>query len=276
MARSSQRTQPVPSMEQPGQSRSRTDGYRAVDVSVEFSSATGPLPVLRDVCFNVRPGEVVAIVGRSGTGKTTLLRVLGGLLKPSHGAVQLDGQDITGEPGKAISVFQDYKNALLPWRTVARNVAFPLEGRVEKDERMARVRDALDLVGLSGREGDFPWQLSGGMQQRVQIARALVTRPSVLLLDEPFGALDAITKAALQDELLTVHARTNPTIVFITHDLEEAIYLSDRVFVISGTPGAITLQAETKLPRPRSQVETPEHPRYHELRHELIAALDIS
>lgn len=252
-----------------------SQGYRAVDVRVEFPTAAGPLEVLFDVSFNVRPGEIVAIVGRSGTGKTTLLRVLGGLLKPTEGTVQLDGEEIAGASGRAITVFQEYSNALLPWRTVARNVALGLEGRVEKSVRSARVAQTLELVGLRGREHDYPWQLSGGMQQRVQIARALAIHPSVLLMDEPFGSLDAITKASLQDELLTVHERTNPTIIFITHDLEEAIYLSDRVFVISGAPGTITLKAETGLPRPRSQIATRENPRYRELRHELVSALHI-
>jgi NitT/TauT family transport system ATP-binding protein len=221
----------------------------------------------------VAPGEIVAIVGRSGTGKTTLLRVLGGLLPPSDGNVLLDGGRLTGPSELVGIVFQDYGHALLPWRTVASNVALGLEGRVAKDERRERVATALEMVGLEPRAADYPWRLSGGMQQRVQIARALALRPRVLLMDEPFGALDAMTKASLQDQLLDVHGRTGATVILITHDLEEAIYLADRVFVIAGSPGELQTPVATELPRPRDQLSTRELPRYLELRHALVAAL---
>jgi len=170
-------------------------------------------------------------------------------------------------------VFQDYGNALLPWRTVARNTGLGLEGRVGRDERRRRVADALSMVGLSDRGSDHPWRLSGGMAQRVQIARALALEPKVLLMDEPFGALDAITKASLQDVLLSVQQETGATVVFITHDLDEAIYLSDRVLVISGNPGTITVAVDTELPRPRDQLATRELPRYLQVRHLLGQAL---
>jgi NitT/TauT family transport system ATP-binding protein len=164
-------------------------------------------------------------------------------------------------------VFQDYQNALLPWRTVARNTGLGLEGRIGRRERDSRVSEALSLVGLGDHARDYPWRLSGGMAQRVQIARALAVQPSVLLMDEPFGALDAITKAALQDVLLEVQRKTGATIVFVTHDLDEAIYLSDRVVVVSGRPGAITLVVDTELPRTRDQLETRELSRYLAVRH---------
>jgi NitT/TauT family transport system ATP-binding protein len=172
-----------------------------------------------------------------------------------------------------VTVFQDYSSALLPWRTVERNVALPLEGRTTKSERRERVLRALEIVGLADRLDEYPWRLSGGMQQRVQIARALVLEPRVLLMDEPFGALDAITKGSLHDQLLDVQAKTGATIVFITHDVEEAVYLSDRVMVIHGSPGRIVHEVRTELPRPRDQIATRDLSRYHEVRHELAQVL---
>jgi NitT/TauT family transport system ATP-binding protein len=180
---------------------------------------------------------------------------------------------ITSPPTQVVTVFQDYGSALLPWRSLERNVGLPLERKVRRSERQARVAEALAMVGLENRAKDYPWRLSGGMQQRVQIARALALRPRVLLMDEPFGALDAMTKATLQDQLLTVQRETGATVIFITHDIEEAVYLSDRVCLIAGSPGHIPLEITTQLERPRHQVETRELPRYLEVRHELHAAL---
>ena len=247
--------------------------YAVDSVGVSLPSVDGPRPVLQDISFDVRAGEIIAIVGRSGTGKTTLLRVLGGLLDASSGTVVFDGDVVRRPPTGAVMVFQDYGNALLPWRTVARNAGLGLEGKVGPDERHRRVADALSMVGLSDRGADYPWRLSGGMAQRVQIARALALEPKVLLMDEPFGALDAITKASLQDVLLSVQQETAATVVFITHDLDEAIYLSDRVLVISGGPGTITVAVDTELPRPRDQLATREAPRYLQVRHLLGQAL---
>ena len=227
--------------------------YKVDAVDVRLPAADGPRPILKDVSFDVRDGEIIGIVGPSGAGKTTLLRVLGGLLEASCGTVIFDGEVVRHPPSGAVMVFQDYGNALLPWRTVARNTALGLEGRVGRVERRRRVAHALRMVGLEDRGADYPWRLSGGMAQRVQIARALALEPKVLLMDEPFGALDAITKASLQDVLLDVQRETDATVVFITHDLDEAIYLSDRVLVISGGPGAIALTvADGIAPAPRS------------------------
>ena len=222
--------------------------YKVGAVDVQLPAADGPRPILKDVSFDVRDGEIIGIVGPSGAGKTTLLRVLGGLLEASCGTVIFDDEVVRHPPSGAVIVFQDYGNALLPWRTVARNTALGLEGRVGRVERRRRVAHALRMVGLEDRGADYPWRLSGGMAQRVQIARALALEPKVLLMDEPFGALDAITKASLQDVLLNVQRETDATVVFITHDLDEAIYLSDRVLVISGSPGAIALAVPTDLP----------------------------
>jgi NitT/TauT family transport system ATP-binding protein len=247
--------------------------FQLQDVAVTLPSNGEQRRILENINLQVQSGEVVGIVGPSGTGKTTLLRVLSGLLLPSGGTVLLDGRAVTGPSSEAVTVFQDYSSALLPWRTVARNVALPLEGRTSKPERAERVMKALDVVGLADRAGEYPWRLSGGMQQRVQIARALVVEPRVLLMDEPFGALDAITKSALHDELLEVQATTGATIIFITHDVEEAVYLSDRVMVIHDTPGRIVHEVATGLSRPRDQITTRDDPRYHELRHELAQVL---
>ncbi|HEX3623144.1 MAG TPA: ATP-binding cassette domain-containing protein, partial [Acidimicrobiales bacterium] len=187
---------------------------RQVDVVVD--SSEGPRVILHDVNLTVHDGEFVSVMGRSGTGKTTLLRVLGGLLDPtSTSDVTFHGRRVEGPPEGVVLVFQNYAASLLPWRNVARNVALGLEGHTSKPEREERVREALAMVGLGERGADYPWQLSGGMQQRVQLARALAMRPSVLLMDEPFGALDAMTKGALQDELQQVQALTGTTVVFV-------------------------------------------------------------
>ncbi len=247
--------------------------YSLREVGVTLTTTDGPLTVLDGVNLSVGEGQVVSIVGRSGTGKTTLLRVLGGLLRPSVGEIEVSGRKVNAPPEEVVTVFQDYAAALLPWRSVARNVGLPLERRLSRGERSKRVQEALAMVGLDKRARDFPWRLSGGMQQRVQIARALSVQPRILLMDEPFGALDAMTKAELQDELLRLQRTTGATIIIITHDLEEAIYLSDSVYLIAGAPGRIALQIETGLPRERDQISTREDPRYLEVRHQLHAAL---
>jgi NitT/TauT family transport system ATP-binding protein len=222
------------------------------------------------VTFSVGEREFVSIVGHSGTGKSTLLRVLGGLEKPRAGShVTFRGDLIAAPPEGVVMLFQDYRGSLLPWRTVEKNVALGLEATLPRGPRAERVAEALELVGLGDRAGDYPWRLSGGMQQRVQLARALAMRPQVLLMDEPFGALDAMTKAQLQDELQRLHALTRSTIVFVTHDIEEAVYLSDRVLVLAGDPARITRAIASDLPRPREQVATKEMPRYLTIRHEV-------
>lgn len=247
--------------------------FECRDVSLDFETRKGPLRVLRDVSFDVAPGEFVSIVGKSGTGKSTLLRVLAGLQPAATGSTVLHcGEPVGSPPTGVIVVFQDYRGSLLPWRTVERNVMLGLQD-LGKLERRERCHDALEMVGLSERANDYPWRLSGGMQQRVQIARALAMRPEVLLMDEPFGALDAMTKAQLQDELQTVHQLTGATIVFVTHDIEEAIYLSDRVLVLANSPARITTEVDVKLPRPRDQITTRELPEYLQFRHTAHLAL---
>lgn len=247
--------------------------YSLQGAGVSLPTTKGTLEILRDVDLTVPERHIVSIVGRSGTGKTTLLRLLGGLLRPTTGSARLFGNEISGPPAEVVTVFQDYAAALLPWRTLERNVGLPLERGYDRAERKQRVSEALAMVGLESRAKDYPWRLSGGMQQRVQIARALALRPKVLLMDEPFGALDAMTKATLQDQLLSLQRETGATIVVITHDLEEAIYLGDSVYLISGAPGEISNEMPTGLPRERDQVITREQSRYLEVRHELMEAL---
>jgi len=215
--------------------------------------------VLDDVSFEVARGEFVSIMGRSGVGKTTLLRVLAGLLEPEpESTVVFEGRPVVGPPDGVSLVFQDYRSALLPWRSVAANVELPLEGRLPKPDRRDRVQETLAMVGLADRADDRPAQLSGGMQQRVQLARALVSRPAALLMDEPFGALDALTKADLEDELLSLASTMGTTVVFVTHDIEEAVYLSDRVLVLDGSSARLAAEIDVGCPRPRSQLATRE------------------
>jgi NitT/TauT family transport system ATP-binding protein len=243
--------------------------YKVDGLCVRLPASDGQQAVLHNLSLEVREGEIVAVIGRSGVGKTTLLRVLGGLLRASSGSVTFDDKPVQAPPDGVVMVFQDYGNALLPWRTVARNAALGLEGRTGSGERRRRVDDALRMVGLEDSGTEFPPRLSGGMAQRVQIARALALAPRVLLMDEPFGSLDAITRAVLQDVLLDVQKQTDATVVFVTHDLDEAIYLSDRVLVLTGKPGAVTLVIDTEIPRPRDQLATRELTQYLQARHVL-------
>ena len=241
--------------------------------SVEYPHQLGRRRIIEDISFELRPAEFLTIVGPSGTGKTTLLRMLGGLTAPASGSVLVHGRPLAGPPEDVVIVFQDYANALLQWRTVEANVAFGIERHLPKAECRQRVAEALALVGLQRNAADHPWQLSGGMQQRVQIARALALRPAVMLLDEPFAALDAMTKAALQDELLAVRERTGTSFVFITHDIEEAVYLGDRIAVLTGQPGRIGRILEIDLPRPREQISTRALPRFLEYRYAVHQAI---
>ncbi|MQA09362.1 MAG: ATP-binding cassette domain-containing protein [Pseudonocardiaceae bacterium] len=250
-----------------------TDSISCEGVGVTLSGSSGALDVLGGVDISVARGEFVSILGTSGSGKTTLLRVLGGLLPATTGTVRCHGSVVTGPADGVVTVFQDYVHSLLPWRTVRRNVGLGIEAGCDRAERDERVDEALIMVGLRQRADEYPWRLSGGMQQRVQIARALATRPRVLLMDEPFGALDAMTKASLQDQLQQVQELTATTVVFVTHDVEEAVYLSDRVLVLDGSPAAIGLALDIPLERPRHQVTTKESADYLRLRHRVYEAL---
>jgi len=221
------------------------------DVAVDFPRPGGRLEVLEGIDLEVQPGEVVALIGPNGSGKSTLLRVAAGLLAPNRGTVELDGRRIL-QPDPAIGlVFQEPR--LLPWRTVAANVAYPLElAGWPRPRREARVAELLELIGLTGWAEVRPSQLSGGIRQRAALARALALEPRVLLLDEPFSALDALTRERLNLELLELWGRTGTSIVVVTHSIQEAIFLADRVAVLASRPGRIVANLRVALPRPRS------------------------
>ncbi len=217
--------------------------------------------------FSVPEGAFVSIVGPSGCGKTTMLRCLSGLMKPSRGRVLLDGEPVDGVPRGLALVFQDYSRSLFPWRTVASNIAFVLDRkRLDPEERRERIAEVLGAVGLEGAADKYPWQLSGGMQQRVAIARALAYRPGILLMDEPFASVDAQTRAELEDLMLEVRDRFGMTILFVTHDIDESVYLADRVLVLSKSPSTIVETLDVDLPRPRDQVATREDESFVHLR----------
>ena len=227
--------------------------------------------ILSTIDVVVRKGEFLSVVGPSGCGKTSLLNLAAGLLTPTEGSVAYEGKPITGPRQDIAIVFQDYGKALLPWRTAAGNIALALEAiGYPKAKRDSRIAELLALIGLSQHAEKFPNQLSGGMQQRLQIARCLAQDPKVLLMDEPFGALDAMTRQALQDEVLAIAARTGATVLFITHDLEEAIYLGDRVVAMRPNPGRFEVEFSVGLTRPRDQLSTREEPEFLKLRRELF------
>jgi NitT/TauT family transport system ATP-binding protein len=238
----------------------------------------GGREILSPTSFEVARGEFVCIIGPSGCGKTTLLRAAAGFLQPSGGAALRHGKPITGPSREVAFVFQDYGRALLPWRTVAGNISLALEAAgVPAQQRPDRIAKVLDTVGLGTHATKFPAQLSGGMQQRVQIARCLAQEPELMMMDEPFGALDAMTRESLQDEVSRLVRSTGLTVLFVTHDLEEAIYLSDRVIALRANPTAdkpsLAAMVEVKIARPRDQLLTKEHPEFLRLRRELYGFL---
>ena len=249
----------------PGAAAAPLAAFRGVDLDL------GGRPVLRGVDFTIAPGEIVCVVGPSGCGKTTLLRLLAGLLVPNRGTVEHGGRTVAGPARNVAVVFQDYSRALLPWRTAEGNVSLALEAAgMRRAERRARIAALLRTVGLHRHAQSYPAQLSGGMQQRLQIARCLAQDPALLLMDEPFGALDAMTRQALQDELLQLAARRAMTVLFVTHDLEEAIYLGDRVVALRPHPGRVAATFDVDLPRPRDQLATREDPAFLRLRRVLF------
>ncbi|SRR5579883_1900374 len=230
------------------------------------------LTVLQDVNIQILPREFVCLVGSSGCGKSTLLNIIAGLVSPSAGDILVDGKSVTGRPGSDRGmVFQGY--TLYPWLTVADNVAFGLQFQnMPKAEQRDRVRYFLDVVGLSKFAKSYPKQLSGGMKQRVAIARALANEPAVLLMDEPFGALDAQTKEQMQQFLLELWEKTHVTVLMITHDIEEAIYLSQRVYVMAANPGRIQLEVPIPLPEHRD-LEIKMSPEFVSIKRQIIHAL---
>ena len=227
--------------------------------------------VLKDLALTIFRGEFVCIVGPSGAGKTTLLRCLSGLLAPSSGEVLLDGKVFDAPPRGMAVVFQDYSRSLFPWMTVRANVELPLKSLGESAQACARrSSQMLEAVGLGGSEHKYPRQLSGGMQQRVAIARALAVQPEVLLMDEPFAALDAQTRAELEDLVLSLQRDFGVTVVFVTHDIDESVYLSDRVIVLGGRPAGVDVVLDIPLSKPRDQIASRNEPAFGELRAQVL------
>ena len=220
------------------------------NVTIEFGSRTGSRRAVENASLEIRPGEFVCLLGPTGCGKSTLLNSLAGFVRPTEGSVRIDDKEVVAPGPNRGMVFQHH--SLFPWKTVKRNVAFgPLMAGLDRRQSEQRARRFLDLVGLAAFENHYPHMLSGGMQQRVGIARALANYPSVLLMDEPFGALDAQTRAIMQESLLAIWSELGNTVVFVTHDVDEAVFLGSRVVVMSASPGRLIADIPVPLPRPR-------------------------
>jgi len=240
-----------------------------------FGSGPQATHALAQVDLDVREGEFLAIVGPSGCGKSTLLQIAAGLAAPSQGQVRFAGKAVQAPPPGIVYLFQQYGKSLFPWRTVVDNVAFAVEHRPGMTRAAAREhsRRYLQMVGLADVAQRYPAQLSGGMQQRVTIARALAAEPRLLLMDEPFSSVDALTRMELHAMVQSLWAQHGFTAVLVTHDVDEAVFLADRVAVLSARPSRVVRVIETGLPRPRDKITTPELPRYLELRHTLLSLL---
>ncbi|MET0977854.1 MAG: ABC transporter ATP-binding protein [Paeniglutamicibacter terrestris] len=239
-----------------------------------YHTDAGDIEAVRNLTFDLGRGELVCLVGPSGSGKTTLLKCIAGLLNSTSGEVRLDGQIITGPPKRMAVVFQEYGRSLFPWLRVAENVELPLKNAgVPKEERKRLVQEALEAVGLAHVPKSYPWQLSGGMQQRVAIARAVAYQPEVLLMDEPFAAVDAQTRADLEDLIRSVWKKLGVTVLFVTHDIDESIYLGERVIILSSSPTIVQEDILIDLPAERDQLETRSLPRFTELRHHVYAEI---
>ncbi|HEY4140697.1 MAG TPA: ABC transporter ATP-binding protein [Pseudolabrys sp.] len=247
---------------------------RPKDAIIEFDHVNfsyGANLILSDVSFSVVEQTINCVIGPSGCGKTTVLRLIGGFIQARSGKVIVANRERTKPTRDVAVVFQDYSRALLPWRDVYANVSLALEaGKVPRAERKDRIEEMLSLVGLKDHIRKFPNQLSGGMQQRLQIARCLAQSPKILLMDEPFGALDAMTRQILQDELLRIQEAQKVTVLFVTHDLEEALYVGNRIVALAANPGRLSRIVDIPLPWPRNQLTTREHPDFLRMRRDLF------
>ena len=242
-----------------------------------YKTDGGDVEAVRNLTFDLRPGELACLVGPSGSGKTTLLKCISGLMAPTEGEVLLDGTRVVGPPKKMAVVFQEYGRSLFPWMRVRENVELPLKNQgMPKAERDRLVDEALEAVGLAHVPRSYPWQLSGGMQQRVAIARAVAYQPEVLLMDEPFAAVDAQTRADLEDLIRTVWKRLGVTVLFVTHDIDESVYLGERVIILSSSPTVIQEDITIDLPADRDQLNTRALPRFTELRHHVYEQIQLA
>ncbi len=238
-------------------------------ISMQFQTDGVPIEVLTTIDLDVADGEFVCILGPSGCGKSTLLNIVGGFLKATSGNVLIDGQPVTGPDPRRIFVFQE--RGVFPWLTVEGNAGFGLF-RLSAAERAERIAHYVKLVGLSGFENAYPQELSGGMKQRLEVARALAVNPDVLFLDEPFGALDSITRLVMRSELLRIRRAEKKTILFVTHDIDESVQLADRVVVMSTRPATIRRIVDIEMPHPRDLSS----PRYNELRDLLLGEIGLA
>jgi NitT/TauT family transport system ATP-binding protein len=270
---------PDPAVPDPASSHPADPPGAATDVVAPMLEVTdlghtyGGFTAISGLTFSVRANELVCIVGPSGCGKSTLLRAIAGLHRPSTGRVVLHGQEVHGVPDGLAVVFQDYGRSLFPWMSVLHNVEFPLRGRMASRQRRARAQHALEQVGLADAAGKHPWQLSGGMQQRVALARAIAVEPVLLLMDEPFASVDAQTRFELEDLLRRVRAEQSTTVLLVTHDIDESVYLGDRVLVLSRSPATVVKDLTVGLPAERDQITTRESETFVALRAETARLL---
>jgi NitT/TauT family transport system ATP-binding protein len=236
-----------------------------------YAAAGSGKLVLNGIDLDVAEGLFLSIVGPSGAGKTTLLRCMAGLLPPTSGSVAMNGVPVDRPPPSLALVFQDYSRSLMPWMSVRKNVELPLlSKRIARSERRGRAEEALAAVGLAGSANQYPWQLSGGMQQRAAIARALAYRPQALLMDEPFASVDAQTRADLEDLTRSVRGRFGMTVILVTHDIDEAVYVGDEVVVLSGSPARVRQRIAVALGPDRDQLTTKSSPRFTEVRGQVL------
>ncbi len=263
---------------QPDPTQANTEATLSVrGLKKVYQTGGGDVEAVRNLTFDLRAGELACLVGPSGSGKTTLLKCISGLMAPTEGEVLLDGKRVTGPPKKMAVVFQEYGRSLFPWMRVRDNVELPLKNQgVPKAERDRLVDDALEAVGLSQVPRSYPWQLSGGMQQRVAIARAIAYQPEVLLMDEPFAAVDAQTRADLEDLIRVVWKKLGVTVLFVTHDIDESVYLGERVIILSSSPTVIQEDIAIDLPADRDQLNTRSLPRFTELRHHVYEQIQLA
>ena len=244
-----------------------TSVIKVDSVSMEYKTTSGTKKVLNEISFELEKGSFASIVGPSGVGKTTLLRLLTGLMPPTSGNILFKGEVVTSPPKGLSVVLQDYTRSLMPWLTVEKNISLPLRNSGMSKKQIAEaISEVLSAVGLEGNQKNYPWQLSGGMQQRVAIARAIAMRPSLLIMDEPFASVDAQTRFDLEDLVLEVRDDFGITTVMVTHDIDEAVYLSDKVIVLYGSPARVEEVIDVKLPFPRNQISTRGAKEFAELR----------
>ena len=253
---------------------SATEPLLAVrEVSKTFTASDREVQAIKSISFDVRQDEFVSIVGPSGCGKTTLLKCMSGLLSSTSGEVVFRGRVVASPPPDLAIVFQDYSRSLFPWMSVRRNVALPSDRRSDISGKKAVVDQALAAVGLSAFDEHYPWQLSGGMQRRVAIARAIAYQPKLLLMDEPFASVDAQTRGDLEDLVLRVRKDFGVTVVLVTHDIDESVYLGDRVVVLGKPPTTVTQELTVDLPAERDQILTKELPEFAHLRSQVYRAI---